>query len=150
MRRYLIVANQTLGGDELVQLITQRAKAEPSEFFIIAPATPVLEMSAGAEAMVAMGLNPVMPCSSEDAREMAQERLKVAVAQLQAVGAKVDGEVGDRDPVRAVEAAIKGRQFDEIIVSTLPTHLSRWLHQDLPHRLERKTQLPVTHVGVSH
>jgi GABA permease len=44
---------------------------------------------------------------------------------------------------------MNGRHFDEIIVSTLPTHVSRWLHQDLPHRLERKTQLPVTHVGLA-
>ena len=149
MRRYLIVANQTLGGDELVQLITRRAKAEPSEFFIVAPATPVLEMVPGAEGMAAMGMNPVMPCSAEDAREMAQERLQVAVAQLKAIGAQVDGEVGDPDPLHAVETAMRGRQFDEIIVSTLPTHLSRWLRQDLPHRLKRRTQLPVTHVGVS-
>lgn len=149
MRRYLIVANQTLGGDELVQLIAQRAKAEPCEFFIVAPATPVLEMTAGAEAMVAMGLNPVFPCSAEDAREMAQERLDAAVAQLEGVGAQVTGQVGDRDPVHAVETAMQGRQFDELIVSTLPTHVSRWLRQDLPHRLERKTHLPVTHVGVT-
>ena len=149
MRRYLVVANQTLGGDDLVRLIAKRAIAEPSEFFIVAPATPVLELAAGAEAMAAMGVNPVMPCSAEDAREMAQERLKVAVAQLKAVGAQVDGQVGDRDPVRAVETAMEGREFDEIIVSTLPTHLSRWLRQDLPCRLERKTQLPVTHVGVT-
>ncbi|HYP45446.1 MAG TPA: hypothetical protein VEQ66_09665 [Propionibacteriaceae bacterium] len=149
MRRYLIVANQTLGGDELVQLIAERAKAEPSEFFIVVPATPVLEMAAGAEVMAAMGVNPLVPCSMEDARQMAQERLKVALAQLKAVGAQVLGEVGDPDPVRAVEAALKGGRFDEIIVSTLPSHLSRWLRQDLPHRLERKTQLPVTHVGVA-
>lgn len=149
MRRYLIVANQTLGGDELAHVIGQRAKAEPSEFFIVVPATPFLEMAAGGEAMAAMGVNPVVPCSPKAAREMAQERLKVAVAQLKGVGAQVDGQVGDRDPMRAVDTAMKGRHFDEIIVSTLPTHLSRWLRQDLPHRLERKTQLPVTHVGVT-
>ena len=149
MRQYLIVANQTLGGDELVQLISRRAKAEPSEFFIVVPATPTVEMVQGVPAMPVMGGIPLMPASPEHARELAQERLNTALAQLKAVGAKVDGQVGDPDPVHAVETAMKGRQFDEIIVSTLPQRMSRWLRQDLPHRLEHKTGLPVTHVGVT-
>ena len=57
--------------------------------------------------------------------------------------------MGHRDPVHAVDAALKGRHVDEIIVSTLPTRLSRWLRQDLPRRLEHRTQLPVTHVGAT-
>lgn len=149
MSRYLIVANQTLGGDELIELIDKRRKAEPSEFFIVVPATPVLEMVPGLAAMPVIGSGTVMPSTPEHARELAQGRLDEALAQLRAVGAQVDGLVGDPNPVRAVEKAIRGRQFDEIIVSTLPRRVSRWLHQDLPHRLEQKTGLPVTHVGVA-
>ena len=149
MRRYLVVANQTLGGDELVELIRRYAKAEPSEFFLIVPATPVIEMVQGMEAMAALGGSTLLPSSPAHARELAQKRLEAALAQLRAAGAKVEGLVGDRDPVRAVETAMKGRQFDEIIVSTLPGRLSRWLRQDLPHRLEHKTGLPVSHVGAS-
>jgi GABA permease len=148
MRRYLVVANQTLGGDELVQLIAERAKAEPSEFFVVVPATPVLEMVPGVAGMPIIG-GTVMPASPEHARELAQDRLNAALAQLKAVGVKVDGQVGHRDPVHAVEATLKERKFDEIIVSTLPKRLSRWLHQDLPRRLEHKSGLPVTHVGLS-
>ncbi|HYP45282.1 MAG TPA: hypothetical protein VEQ66_08815 [Propionibacteriaceae bacterium] len=149
MRRYLIVANQTLGGDELVQLISKRMKAEPSEFFIVVPATPVLEMVPGLAGMPVLGAGTVIPSSAEHARQLAQDRLNAALAQLEAVGARVDGQVGDPNPVHAVAMAVKGRQFDEIIVSTLPKRLSRWLHQDLPRRLEHKTGLPVTHVGVA-
>jgi GABA permease len=149
MARYLIVANQTLGGDELAQVVRKRAKAEPSEFFIVVPATPLIEMVPGAEATSLIGGSGLLPSSPEHAREVAQERLDKALAQLKAVGAKVDGQVGERDPVHAVETAMRGRQFDEIIVSTLPKRVSRWLHQDLPRRLEHKTQLPVTHVGAS-
>ena len=51
--------------------------------------------------------------------------------------------------MHAVEAALARRQFDEIIVSTLPPRLSRWLHQDLPRRLEHRFHLPVTHISVT-
>jgi GABA permease len=149
MRRYLVVANQTLGGDELVELIRRYARAEPSEFFLIVPATPVMEMVEGMEGMAALGGSTLLPSSPEHARELAQKRLEAALAQLRAAGAKVEGLVGDRDPVRAVDTAMKGRQFDEIIVSTLPRRVSRWLRQDLPHRLEHKTGLPVSQVGAS-
>ena len=65
------------------------------------------------------------------------------------LGAKVDGEVGDSDAIRAVRAVIESRQVDEIIISTLPTTISRWLRQDLPSRVERKFSLPVTVVTAS-
>ena len=149
MRRYLVVANQTLGGEDLVDLINQRKKAEPSEFFLVVPATPTLEMVSGVEGIPVLGGSTVMPSSREHARELAQKRLDEALAQLRELGAEVDGRVGDPDPMHAVETAMKGRQFDEIVVSTLPKRVSRWLHQDLPRRLEHRTGLPVTHVGVA-
>jgi hypothetical protein len=149
MRRYLIVANQTLGTAELVHFVRTRAQAEPSEFFIVVPATPTMEMVHGAEGVPAVGGGTVLPSSPEHAHELAQARLETALAQLQGIGATVDGQVGHRDPLHAVEAALKGKQFDEIVVSTLPKGISRWLHQDLPRRLEHKTQLPVTHIGAT-
>jgi len=145
VRRYLVVANQTLAGDELVRAIGERAAAEPSEFFIVVPATPLVEMWVAA-VMTPYGGVPYEPEASEQARELAEERLDAAAAQLRAAGAAVSGGVGDRDPVRAVEEALSVGAFDEIIVSTLPRRLSRWLHQDLPRRLEQRFGLPVTHV----
>jgi hypothetical protein len=144
VRRYLVVANQTLKDDELVRVVVRCAQAEPSEFFIVVPATPVVEMWVEA-VMLPYGAGPIEPYSPEQAREVAEERLKDATAQLQEAGASVSGRVGHRDPVRAVEDALKVAEFDEIIVSTLPRRISKWLHQDLPHRLEQ-FGLPVTHV----
>jgi GABA permease len=149
VRRYLIVANQTLGAEELVHFVKTRAEAEPSEFFLVVPATPSLEMVFGAEGVPAVGGGSVLPSSPEHAHQLAQERLQTALAELQGLGATVDGQVGHRDPVHAVEAAVRDKQFDEIVVSTLPRRMSKWLHQDLPRRLEHKTHLPVTHVGSS-
>jgi hypothetical protein len=146
VRRYLVVANQTLGEDELVELIERRAKAEPSEFYLVVPATPLIEF-VNVAAMPIMGGFPVVPDSSQHSRQLARERLDSALAQLQAVGAVVDGQVGAPDPCQAVETVLKGRQFDEIIVSTLPERVSGWLRQDLPRRLKRRSGLPVTHVG---
>jgi hypothetical protein len=150
MRRYLIVANQTLGTDELESFVRERIEAGPSEFYIVVPATPIMEMVHGAEGVPAVGGGTVLPSSPEHAHQLAQQRLDTALAQLKGIGATVDGEVGHRDPLHAVEAARKGKEFDEIVVSTLPRRLSRWLRQDLPRRLEHKTQLPVTQVGVTH
>ena len=145
MRRYLVVANQTLTGDELVRVIVRCAESHPSEFFIVVPATPALEMWVEAVAMPYCGV-PYELNSAEQAKQLAEERLGEALAQLRAVGATVHGWVGDRDPLHAVEAAMGVAEFDEIIVSTLPRRISRWLHQDLTHRLEQRFGLPVTHV----
>jgi hypothetical protein len=77
----------------------------------------------------------------------AEAHVRAAVEQLRSEGLDVDeGKVGDPDPVAAVEDAVNFKEFDEIIVSTLPKHLSKWLRLDLPHRVEHATGKPVTHV----
>ena len=77
---------------------------------------------------------------------MARHRLDDALAWMDEEGAAVTGTVGDASPALAVADAVERQIFDEIIVSTLPSGLSRWIHQDLPHRLARRTGLPVCHV----
>ena len=78
-------------------------------------------------------------------REKADERLKFGLEWLGALGVPVTGEViTDADTVAAVCRVVKERAIDEVIISTLPTTLSRWLRQDLPHRIERKVTVPVT------
>ena len=149
MRRYMIVANQTLGGDELVQVVRERMDAGPSDFWVVVPATPVRDLAPTIIAMPVMGGVPMLPGSPEQGRKAAQAKLEDALKRLRAAGATVDGAVGDADPVTAVGGALKDRQVDEVIVFTLPSHLSRWLHQDLPHRLEHKYHVPVRHVEVA-
>jgi len=147
MRRYLVVANQTLAGPELAALVRERAAAGPSEFWVVVPATPLTHtVDAGYLAMPVMGAIPSVPGPPEEAEEVARAKLDAALRRFRESGATVDGEVGEPDPVRAVQNALAGREIDEIIVSTLPTRLSRWLRQDLPTRLEHRFHLPVTHV----
>ena len=86
------------------------------------------------------------PAGGRVGREAAQERLATALAAMRARGLAVEGEVGDQDPIAAVHETWDPAQYDEVVVSTLPTGASRWLQVDLPHRVERLTNVPVTHV----
>ena len=149
MHRYLVVANQTLDSDELLGLVRERMAAGPAEFWLVVPATPVKDLVTGAVVppIPVMGGIPTIPGPPEEARRLAQDKLDAARKRFSSAGATVGGEVCDPDPMRAVEAAVTSREFDEIIVSTLPARLSRWLHQDLPARLGRRFHLPVTHVA---
>ena len=82
-------------------------------------------------------------------RESARRRLKAATTRLRGAGLEVEYQVGDPDPEAAVKALWDPSRFDEVIVCTLPTALSNWLKRDLPHRVERITRVPVTHVIAS-
>jgi hypothetical protein len=76
----------------------------------------------------------------------ARRRLDQGLARLHEAGAEVGGEIGNHSPLTAVTDCLAHRRFDEIILSTLPSGVSRWLHQDLPKRIRRKFDLPVTHI----
>lgn len=131
MRRYLVVANLTLGGDHLLEKVRACAAEEPTQFHIVVPATPPQE-----------GLT----WSEEGARAAAQERLVEALRRFRELGVDVDGEVGSNRPLEAIGSALARGHFAGIILSTLPAGASRWLGMDLPHRVERSFGLPVTHV----
>jgi hypothetical protein len=147
MRRYLIVANQTLAADELSKAVADRSAAGPAEFWVLVPATQMTDLASPAF-LPGMGGVPVpVHASLEESEALARSRLDAALERLRAAGTTADGEVGDPDPFRAIEHTLATRQFDEIVVSTLPARLSRWLRQDLPSRVERKFHVPVTHVG---
>ena len=136
MGRCLIVANQTLATDALSDAVQDRIRTEPHEFYVVAPATPAQQLVEGADA----------PSPTDFARAVAQQRLDRAVEQLRTLGAPVDGEVGDPDPVQAVVDALGRFEAEEILVSTLPSGLSHWLRRDVPARLRKACAVPVTHL----
>jgi len=80
------------------------------------------------------------------ARAIAQERLDRALEWFRSAGANVTGEVGDAHPLLAIRDALIAAPYDEIIFSTLPAGISRWLKQDMPARARRTFGLPVRHV----
>jgi hypothetical protein len=144
MRRYLIVANQTLGGDQLAAKIAECMKAGPCRFFLVAPVTQTEAsdrwFSGGFEGVVVPGAYKI-------ARTLAEGRLEHELARVREGGAEADGEVVDPIPIDAIRKLASREEIDEIIVSTLPRRLSRWMAMDLPHRVRRATKLPVTHIS---
>jgi cell pole-organizing protein PopZ len=131
VRRYLVVANQTLGGEHLAEKVRGCLAAGPSRFHILVPATQPADHAVWTEG---------------ESRAIATQRLERALARFRDLGAEAEGEVGDERPLQAIADAVRDRDFDEVILSTLPPGLSRWLRQDLPHRVERTFDLTVTHV----
>jgi hypothetical protein len=131
MRRFLLVANQTLGGEHLLDAVRSRLDGGACRFHVLVPATPPQDQLTWTEG---------------EAAAIARERLEKAVARLAELGAEATGAVGDPDPLQAIGDALRARPFDEIILSTLPAGISRWLGWDLPCRVERSFGLPVDHV----
>ena len=125
--RVLVVANRTAESPELLDALRARAVQGPCEFTLLVPATPqgiawAADMHAGSEE--------------------AEEHRQAFVDELRAEGLDFgDAKVGDPDALAAV-----CDEYDEIIVSTLPLKLSKWLRVDLPRKVKAATRLPVTHV----
>jgi hypothetical protein len=121
MSRVLIVAHRTAATPPLLAAVRERAAQGPCEFTLLVP----------------------RPYWDADTEESALT-LELALPLLdEAAGGHVEGLVGDTDPFVAVQGALQRTPFDEIIVSTLPTHVSHWLRLDLPARV-RRLGVPVT------
>lgn len=141
MRRCLIVANQTLTADALSQAVQERITAGSHEFYLVAPATPAEDEVDGPGAYAGLG-----PSATDRAYALARQRLDKALDHLRSLGAEVDGEVGDPDALHAVRTALGHFPAEEILISTLPRGLSHWLRRDLPARLRKGCDIPVTHI----
>jgi hypothetical protein len=132
--RILVVANETVGGQELLAKIRERAEGTPSEIFVVSPA-----------------LNSKLRhwASDEDrARDAAEARLRHSLARLADIGLSANGEVGDADPVQAVEDALRTFGADEIVLSTHPEGRSHWLERGVVDAVRNRFVVPVTHVVV--
>ena len=126
MSRVLIVAHRTAATPPLLAAVRERAAQSPCEFTLLVP----------------------RPYWDADTEESALT-LELALPLLdEAAGGHVEGLVGETDPFAAVQGALQRTPFDEIIVSTLPTHVSHWLRMDLPARV-RRLGVPVTVVTAS-
>jgi hypothetical protein len=152
VRIYLVVANQTLPGAELRQEIRRRAKQGPSSFHVLVPNTRPQDLTgdlgrasvdAASESRTAMDPEG-SPSQREESTVQAQRRLDQLLDDLHHLQVGATGELGDRDPLKAVAQVLERRTVDEILLFTLPKPMSRWLGMDLPRRLYRRFKLPVT------
>jgi GABA permease len=134
MAQVLVVANQTAESDELLAALRERAGQGDCEFTVLIPATP-------------HGVAWAANMASDRGREEAEEHRDALVERLRASGVPVkQAIVGDPDPLAAITDACNRDGYDELIVSTLPHHVSKWLHLDLQRKAAHATGLPVTSV----
>jgi hypothetical protein len=133
-RRVLVVANETVGGGELMDALGEIALAGKARFHVRAPA-----------------LNSRLKTwtSDEDpARAAAQQRLAATLRRFREVGIEAEGEIGDVDPLVAVQDAVRTFRPTEIVVSTHPEGRSNWLERGVVSALRDRYDIPVTHVVV--
>ncbi|HEX8741582.1 MAG TPA: hypothetical protein VF712_00470, partial [Thermoleophilaceae bacterium] len=123
-RRVLVVANQTVGGDPLIEKIRAESEETPSTFVVI------------------------LPQGESGEHGDAHERLAHTLKRLQDEGIEAVGQVMDPDPFTAVQNALQFYPADEIIISTFPETRSGWMRADLIERVQRITSKPVEHVVV--
>ncbi|MDQ2725711.1 MAG: hypothetical protein M3Y36_09485 [Actinomycetota bacterium] len=146
MRRYLVVANETLGDSRLVDAVKQRMVNGDCRFHVLVP-VPGPTTIFGSAIAACEGAEP----GDDDSRAAAADALDVELDRFRALGADVDGEVGSHDPLEAIRDTLdgaggNGEAFDEIILATLPAGPSKWFHADLPHRLTKAFGIPVASI----
>lgn len=159
MGRCLVVANQTLGGEALDEVVADCIRRGVATFHVVVPRTAVeMEEPAWTGGFLIGDVGWIPPedevaaeertrrfeAALAEAQQRAERRLAAMIAKIESMGGKADGEVGVDDPLQATRTALEThRPVDEIIVSTLPSGLSRWLRMDLPNRIARLTDVPV-------
>jgi hypothetical protein len=133
-RHVLVVANETVAGRRLHEEVRRAASVERSQVLVVSPALN----------------SPLRHFVSDEgpARRAAQERLDRSLAALAAAGIEAHGEVGDADPLQAIEDALHTFGADEIIISTHPEGRSNWLERGVVRKARERFPVPVTHVVV--
>jgi hypothetical protein len=133
MSNILVLANETIGGEKLLDAVRARHAKGDARFYVVVPMTKPRHGNV---------------IYDEARRDGAQVRVDLALAFMREEGIEGSGEVGDEDPFNAAMDAIAEHDIDEIVLSTLPATSSGWLRRDLLERLESASGLPVQHVVV--
>jgi hypothetical protein len=133
-RRILVIANETVGGEPLRDLIHSRSQGVEERVRVVCPAL----------------MSPVRYfASDEDApRAAAHERLERSLARLRELGITAEGEVGDADPLQAIEDGLRTFGADEVVISTHPEGRSVWLERGVVRAARERFDVPITHVVV--
>ena len=133
--RLLVVANETVGGEALLEEIRERCRGRDCEILVITPALVGSRASHWASDV-------------DEAIELARQRMELSLIEIDRLGLKAKGEIGDSDPNVAIEDALRVFPADEIVISTHPPERSRWLEHGVVERAREEIELPITHVVV--
>jgi hypothetical protein len=133
-RRILVIANETVGGETLRNTIRERSAGSRAQILVVSPALN----------------SPLKHWVSDDdeARKAAQDRLDRSLARLREAGIEARGEIGDGEPLQAIEDALRTFGADEIIISTHPEGRSNWLEKGVVSGARERFAVPITHVVV--
>ena len=131
-RRILVIANETVGGEMLRKMILSKAESVDEQVLVVVPALN----------------SPIRHWASDEdnARAAAAERLERSLRLLREGGVEATGEVGDGDPIQAMEDALRTFGADEIIISTHPEGRSHWLERGVVEKARERFMVPITHV----
>ena len=132
-RRILVIANETVGGAELLAILRRKAEGV-REVLVVCPALNSQVRTWASD--------------EDDARAAARKRLGASLARLREDGVQARGEVGDGDPLQAMEDALRTFGADEIVISTHPKGRSNWLERDVVGAARDRFDVPITHVVV--
>jgi GABA permease len=133
MSKILVVANETVGADELLHELRRLEDEKTSDYYVMVPARPLHERYGTV-------------WTQEGAIEAAEDRLQQTLEVLRAEGLSADGRVGDMRPLHAINDALMDFKADLIVISTHPEKRSRWLRHGLVEQAERRFAKPVIHV----
>jgi hypothetical protein len=130
--RILVIANETVGGQALRERVRDRSSGHRTEVLVVTPAlnTPLRHWAS----------------DEDEARAQAQQRLQESLARLREAGIEASGEIGDGDPLQAIEDAVRTFGPDEIIISTHPEGRSHWLERGVVTGARERFAVPITHV----
>jgi hypothetical protein len=133
-RRILVIANETVEGEPLLRMIQDCASGYRANVLVVAPAQP----------------SPLQHFASDDnpSRAAAQARLDATLARLRELNISARGEVGDPDPLQAIEDGLRMFGPDHLIISTHPEGRSHWLEQGVVEGARQRFAVPITHVVV--
>jgi len=133
--RMLVVANETVGGENLLAEVRNRCRGRNGEVLVV---TPALTASRAAH----------WASDVDEAIEIARQRMELSLIAIRELGIEAKGEIGDSDPNVAIEDALRAFPADEIVISTHPPDRSRWLERGVVERARERVDLPITHVVV--
>jgi GABA permease len=133
--RILVVANETVGGEALLDEIRDRCRSRDCSILVVTPALVTSRASHWASDV-------------DEAMELARQRMELSLIALGELGLRAKGEIGDSDPNVAIEDALRVFPADEIVISTHPPERSRWLEHGVVERAREQIDLPISHVVV--
>ena len=133
-KQILVVANETVGGEDLLRCIREKSEGYDAQVRVVTPALN----------------SPLRHWASDEdgARAAARARLERSLERLRHAGIAADGDLGDAEPLQAIEDALRTFGADEIIISTHPEGRSHWLERGVVDGARTRFDTPITHVVV--